>query len=459
MKKPNKIIIPEIDVVQVQREIEDFIIDTIINAGSTGGVIGLSGGVDSTTTAALAKSAFDRYNENNDNKLTLEGYILPSKINSPDDAKDGVAVARTLGINYQVLSIDQQIESYKITNPESISNKFHKGNLTSRIRANILHSKAAFGNKLVIGTGNKDEDFSLGYYTLFGDGAVHLSPIGNLSKRFVRQIAEHYGFENIANREPTAGLEAGQTDFKDLGYSYFFVEMLSEALKQGFKYKNIVASPQLNDVYKNDSNNYTKQYDKQKFKTIEDAIEDIYHRHESAMFKADIVHPPMAPVTLIYDGEKRKDKSEIKRKGYEPPIPTTDIIIEYKNGVKEGLVLIERNNPPYGLAIPGGFAERGITLEQNAIKEALEETGLSIDIETPERPLCVHSNPSRDPRNHMISATYIARGHGTIRAGDDAAKAALYSIPEVKELLKKDAFVFDHGRIIEKYLKHRGLYD
>jgi len=138
---------------------------------------------------------------------------------------------------------------------------------------------------------------------------------------------------------------------------------------------------------------------------------------------------------------------------YRNPIPTTDIIIEYNNGV----VLITRRNPPYGLAIPGGFSEYGLSLEENATKEAKEETGLDVVIENPEKPFCVHSNPDRDPRGHMISITYIAKGYGNLRAGDDAKTAGVYSLEQVVELVKQKSLVFDHSNILEKYLKHRGF--
>jgi ADP-ribose pyrophosphatase YjhB (NUDIX family) len=135
------------------------------------------------------------------------------------------------------------------------------------------------------------------------------------------------------------------------------------------------------------------------------------------------------------------------------PIPTTDIIIEYQNGI----VLVERRNPPYGLAIPGGFAERGLSLPDNARKEAREETGLEIIIEGDEdEPFCVMSDPDRDPRYHMISATYIAKGVGELKAGDDAKAARVYTINEVKDLIENDGLAFDHAKILIKYLKHRG---
>lgn len=154
-------------------------------------------------------------------------------------------------------------------------------------------------------------------------------------------------------------------------------------------------------------------------------------------------------------------------KKYKNPIPTTDIIIEYmdeksgekssenSDGKKEGIVLITRKNPPHGLAIPGGFAELGLSLEENAIKEAKEETGLNITIENPNRPF-VYSSPKRDPRGHMISNTYIAKGHGILKAGDDAKDARVYSVSELIALLGKEELVFDHEKILRDYLEYKG---
>ena len=142
---------------------------------------------------------------------------------------------------------------------------------------------------------------------------------------------------------------------------------------------------------------------------------------------------------------------------YRNPIPTTDVIIEYNNGKKEGIILVERKNPPYGLAIPGGFAEWGISLPENAKKEAKEETNLEVILNQPEDvPFCVKSDPSRDPREHMISVTYVARGYGTLRAGDDAKKAYLVTPDEIIQLIQQDKIVFDHPQILMKYLAQKG---
>jgi ADP-ribose pyrophosphatase YjhB (NUDIX family) len=146
-------------------------------------------------------------------------------------------------------------------------------------------------------------------------------------------------------------------------------------------------------------------------------------------------------------------QEEIKH--YRNPFPTTDILIEYMSAGKPGLVLIERKNVPYGIALPGGFAEWGISLEDNAIKEAKEETGLDIILENPEHPLCVKSSPSRDPRGHMISIAYIAKGYGDIVAGDDARKAGYYSLEDVCKLIDHDKLVFDHSEIVQEYMREK----
>jgi NAD+ synthase len=302
---------------QVEREIQDFIIKEVVQEARTGGVLGMSGGVDSTLVAALAKGAFDRYNNLDLSQrmiykpilprqnLELVGYMLPSKLNSPDDAKDAVTVAEKLGVRYQIINLEDAVQGFKTTNPEVFQGNgkatYDKGNMISEIRAVVLHTKAAHENKLVIGTGNRDEDFNLAFYTLFGDGAVRISPIAGLPKRLVRQLAAYKGFADLAKRVSSPGLEPGQTSFGTLGYEYETSEVVIEAVLQNFMLQEIKQHPQVIEAIKEDIEKYRKLFGKKKFETVEEVVDDIMRRREIAKGKARVVSPPTPAITLLYD--------------------------------------------------------------------------------------------------------------------------------------------------------------
>ncbi|MDO8741033.1 MAG: NAD(+) synthase [Candidatus Woesearchaeota archaeon] len=302
MNLEKRIKLAQMDPELVAGEIGNFIVERVLKFKKTGGVIGLSGGVDSTVAAALAKRAFDAYNKNHlENPLELVGYILPSKTNDPKDAEDGIKVAKRLCIRYEIRSIEDIVEAYKVTNPEALNDRYHRGNLTSEMRAVVLHGKAATENKSVIGTGNRDEDYGLAYYTLFGDGAVHMSPLGRLPKRLVRQMAVYVGFGDLAYRISTPGLEHGQTSFKDLGYDYEFSEVVLEGLDQGIKPEDLTAHCQIIPYAKEQIKKYTQLHGKPKFTKVEEFIDDIIIRHKVALEKSKLVSPKIAKITLRCD--------------------------------------------------------------------------------------------------------------------------------------------------------------
>ncbi len=126
------------------------------------------------------------------------------------------------------------------------------------------------------------------------------------------------------------------------------------------------------------------------------------------------------------------------------PYVTVDIIIE----MDAGIILIERSNPPYGWALPGGFLDYGESLEETAVREAKEETNLSL---VKLRQFHTYSKPGRDPRFDTVSTVFIAQGKGTARSGDDAK--ALKIVP-FNNLLNLQ-YAFDHKEIIADYLKQK----
>jgi NAD+ synthase len=294
-----RIKLASMDCETVSREIGDFVIEQVEYTRTTGCAVGLSGGVDSSTTAALIKRAFDRHTQT---KYELVGYILPSNLNKPDDIQDAEGVARSLGIRCEIHSIETPVDGFRATNPEAFESIFHKGNLIARVRANVLSTKAATEKKIVAGTGNKDEDFGIGYYTLFGDGAVHLSPIGGLSKRLVREMARFLGLGgHIVNRIPTAGLEPGQSDYKDLGYDYDVVELVSEGFVQGFTVDELARHEQIVPVIEKQLQHYRTAFGASKFPGVRQVVEDVLKRHETAKGKMMIVHPPSPRISLVYE--------------------------------------------------------------------------------------------------------------------------------------------------------------
>jgi len=133
----------------------------------------------------------------------------------------------------------------------------------------------------------------------------------------------------------------------------------------------------------------------------------------------------------------------MEEKRYRNPVPTVDIIIE----VPGGIVLIKRKNYPPGWAIPGGFVDYGESLEDAAVREAKEETGLDI---TELKQFHTYSAPGRDPRQHTISTVFIARGQGVLKADDDAEDAKVFTMDSLPE-----NFAFDHGEIVREYFAKR----
>lgn len=132
---------------------------------------------------------------------------------------------------------------------------------------------------------------------------------------------------------------------------------------------------------------------------------------------------------------------------YRNPIPTVDIIIELYDRADRPILLIERKNPPYGWAIPGGFVDYGEAIETAAKREALEETSLEVELI---EQFHVYSDPQRDSRKHTISIVFIASAIGTPQAADDAKNLNIFPLWEIP-----DNLCFDHDQILRDYRHYR----
>ena len=128
------------------------------------------------------------------------------------------------------------------------------------------------------------------------------------------------------------------------------------------------------------------------------------------------------------------------------PRLTVDVIIT-ERGNPRRVVLIRRRNPPYGWALPGGFLDYGESVENGAMREALEETGLSVTLN---RQFHVYSDPARDARVHTVTVVFLGEAEGQPVGGDDAAEASFFDVGALPENI-----AFDHAAILKDFLDRR----
>jgi NH3-dependent NAD+ synthetase len=107
--------------------------------------------------------------------------------------------------------------------------------------------------------------------------------------------------KQIIYREPTAGLEPGQSDFKDLGYDYDVVELVTEGLDQGFSRKELGKHEQIHALVGSQIKQYKETYGNALFTSVEEIVADVLERHQQARGKMKIIHPPTPRITLSYE--------------------------------------------------------------------------------------------------------------------------------------------------------------
>ena len=206
----------EINTSLARKILTGFIRSETSRAGFDRGVIGLSGGVDSALTCALAAEALGPEN--------VVAVRMPYTTSSPDSLEHAGLVIELTGVKEVTIPIASAVDALVEGIPEEA--QVRRGNIMARTRMVVLFDQSAEHEALVIGTGNKTE-ILLGYTTQFGDAAAAINPIGDLYKTQVGQLAAEMGIPDVILRKPpSADLWVGQTDEGELGFTYEQVDKL-----------------------------------------------------------------------------------------------------------------------------------------------------------------------------------------------------------------------------------------
>jgi NAD+ synthase len=207
---------PSIDPEGVLSRILDFIRERMADAGKSRLVVGLSGGLDSAASAYLAVRALGSEN--------LTAFLMPYKTTDPRSTQDALLAASELAIAHEIIDITPMVDAYFDLYPDADRKRW--GNYMARTRMAVLYDQSAARDALVLGTGNRTEAL-LGYTTLWGDMACAFTPLGDLYKTQVRQLAAYLGVpERIISKPPSADLWQGQTDEGEMGLAYEDVDRL-----------------------------------------------------------------------------------------------------------------------------------------------------------------------------------------------------------------------------------------
>ena len=193
-----------------------FIKSEVTRAGFSRALVGLSGGIDSALSCALAVEALGK-----ENVLAVR---MPYKTSNPDSLAHAGLLIEQLEIPSKTIEITDMVEP--LFAQDGAMTKLRKGNIMARERMIVLYDQSEAFKGLVIGTSNKTE-ILLGYSTQFGDSASALNPIGDLYKTQVWQLARAMNIPALLiDKAPSADLWEGQTDEGELGFTYEKVDRL-----------------------------------------------------------------------------------------------------------------------------------------------------------------------------------------------------------------------------------------
>lgn len=205
-------------------ELKSFIKSTVTKAGAKGVVIGLSGGIDSAVVTKLCADALGPENVLN--------VFMPSRGTPPEDYKVTSELSSQWGTEFRVVDVQPAVDALAAVLLSDAETPLERGNISARCRMIVLYNLAKKRQYLVVGTSNQSE-IMMGYFTKFGDGACDMTPLANLYKTEVRQIAALIGVpQPIIDKPPSAGLWEGQTDESDMGIKYEDLDKILHGMEQ-----------------------------------------------------------------------------------------------------------------------------------------------------------------------------------------------------------------------------------
>jgi NAD+ synthase len=223
----------ELDWQEVQARIERFIKDYAKKSGAKGIVLGLSGGIDSCTVAALSALAIGG--------KKVRGLQLPeNETRNVTDIEHSTLVAKKFGFKTETIDITPPLQAFcKSLSTFDSSDKVCKGNVKARMRMIYIYYHANKLNMLVCGSSDKSETM-MGYFTKWGDVAADISPLMDLYKTQVRKLARHIGIpKEIVVKPSTPALWPGQLAEKELGIEYEQLDLILYGLEHFMKTEEI----------------------------------------------------------------------------------------------------------------------------------------------------------------------------------------------------------------------------
>jgi NAD+ synthase len=223
----------KIDPCLVEERIVDFISKQVSDAGLKGGVVAVSGGIDSAVTLALSAKALTGYE--------ISAITMPEEGITPEsDITDALELAGMFGVTCDVIDITPVIQTVTSTLPNyDPRDLISAGNVKARVRMIISYYYANRLGRMVIGSSNKSELLT-GYFTKYGDGAADMFPLGDLYKTQVRQLAQHLGLpRRIIEKVPSARLWPGQSTEGELGIKYDLLDLVLYGWEQGLDAESI----------------------------------------------------------------------------------------------------------------------------------------------------------------------------------------------------------------------------